>query len=278
MTSPVSENGSNFEHQTTGGANEADGNNNEIPASSTSDFAADNAAISSESASVISLRSEQHYGSTKSIPESSLEGKEVEPLESNGLFSTGSQLKEWMLDLSKDATLRKLMVKFGNFFSHSYEINLALTGVFAQLAVAPIPLLYMYLFSADILLGSSYTSIYSILIQLRREVEERRSSIANFDSLLASTKAFMFQDTTNKPSLMSMGGGDWLRKGSPLPTPPPPLKTPASAGFISDTAVGELDLDAEFLKNVVVLEECVKELLAILVLHGSSDYDQICYI
>ncbi|KAI9355331.1 Retinoic acid induced 16-like protein-domain-containing protein [Zopfochytrium polystomum] len=187
-----------------------------------------------------------------------------------GLLSATSPLREWMLDLSKDATLRKFMVKFANFFSHSYEINLALTGVITQLAAAPIPLLYMYLFSADILLGPTYSSLYSILIRLRREVEERRSTIQNFDTLLLQTRQRMFHESSGMEG--SGGASDWLnsmKRDKDLPQ-----QQQQALGGVS----GDLDLDGEFMKNVIVLEESVKELLSLLVAHGSYPYDQISYV
>ncbi|KAJ1569712.1 hypothetical protein HK405_005774 [Cladochytrium tenue] len=184
-----------------------------------------------------------------------------------GLLSATSPLREWMLDLSRDGTIRKFLVKFTNFFSHSYDINLALTGVITQLAAAPIPILYMYLFSADLLLGSTFSSLYTILIRLRREVEERRALIPDFDKLLQSTRQKMFHEQESAPS-------DWLNAIKRETEAKAPKRPPE--GILINT--GDLDLDAEFVRNVVILEEFVKELLSVLVTHGSYSYDQISYV
>jgi hypothetical protein len=47
-----------------------------------------------------------------------------------GLLDAHSVVREVMVDLGKDATLRKLLTKLANFFSHSYEINLVRTRSF----------------------------------------------------------------------------------------------------------------------------------------------------
>ncbi|KAJ3313307.1 hypothetical protein HDU76_002689 [Blyttiomyces sp. JEL0837] len=207
------------------------------------------------------------FGSKPAVIEEGLDG---------GLLGAGSPIREMMLDLSKDATLRKFIVKVTNFFSHSYEINLALTGVVARLAAAPIPILYMYLFSADILLGPNYTSLFTVLIRLRREVEERRTTIPNFEEALANTREQMFKAPSPTasssalkatPSSVSGGPVDWLKERRDRETSSSP--TADNVSHISPWG-GDLDLDGEFLKNVVVLEETVKELLAILVLHDST--------
>ncbi|KAJ3192732.1 hypothetical protein HK101_006026 [Irineochytrium annulatum] len=185
-----------------------------------------------------------------------------------GLLDANSPVREAMIELGKDVTLRKFLGKFSNFFSHSYEINLALTGVISHLAAAPVPLLYMYLYASDVLLGPSYSSLHTVLVRLRREVEERRATIRGFDESLARTREQLFK--SGPSAIVTSSGtssGDWLRG-----------RKEAAARERLASSMGELDLDAEFLKNVVVLEEAVKELLAIIVMHGSREHDQIYYL
>ncbi|KAJ3098194.1 hypothetical protein HDU97_004203 [Phlyctochytrium planicorne] len=174
-----------------------------------------------------------------------------------GLLGLGSPIRDAMVELSRDTTLRKLLTKFSSFFGHSFEINIALTGVLSQLASAPVPLLYMYLFASDILLGPSYPSLHTIIVRLRSEAEERRSTIQNFEAAMSRTRFQLFNQTDTP-------GWIWRRKDNNSYTAP--------------RSSEDLDLDAEFLKNVIVLEETIKELLAILVVHGGRDYDQIVYL
>jgi hypothetical protein len=74
----------------------------------------------------------------------------------------------------------------------------------------------------------------------------------DFDSQLSLTRQVLFS-------------GEKLGRGGVINRNVSRHGTPA----VSPTmGYGELDLDGEFLKNVVVLEEFVKELLAVLVMHG----------
>ncbi|KAJ3393105.1 hypothetical protein HDU84_002782 [Entophlyctis sp. JEL0112] len=174
--------------------------------------------------------------------------------EDGGVLKRGSLERNLMTELSKDSTLRKIMDKLSEFFSHSYAINLALTGVITQLVTAPIPLLYLYLFAADIMLGqrgviSPLTpthSLFTILIRLRREVEQRRASTPDFDIELNLFREEMFGQRRQQQQLHDN----------------------VSRRF------GGLDFQDEFYKNVVLLEEFTKELLSVLVIHGSTDHDQ----
>ncbi|KAI8612112.1 Retinoic acid induced 16-like protein-domain-containing protein [Chytriomyces sp. MP71] len=174
-----------------------------------------------------------------------------------GILKRGSVERNAMLELAKDTTLKKFMDLLAEFFNHSYSINLALTGVIAQLVSSPTPLLYMYMFNADLLLGrrgvtlalAPTHSLYTILIRLRREVEERRQSMPTFDVDLSVTREEMFG----------------LRR-----------KTPETVVKLFGGGIDEFD--NEFYKNVVLLEEFTKELLSILVMQGNRDYDEISYI
>ncbi|KAJ3219749.1 hypothetical protein HDU67_009561 [Dinochytrium kinnereticum] len=180
-----------------------------------------------------------------------------------GLLPVSSPVRDAMIELSRDTTLRKLLTKFSNFFGHSFEINIALTGVLAQLASAPLPLLYMYLFASDILLGPSFPSLHTIIVRLRREVEERRATLPTFENTLTKTRQQLFSNA-DTPASTPQDMWPWRRK--------------ETSQYNNTRNMGEIDLDAEFLKNVVVLEEAIKELLSILVVHGSRDYDQIVYL
>ncbi|KAI8821940.1 Retinoic acid induced 16-like protein-domain-containing protein [Chytriomyces cf. hyalinus JEL632] len=163
-----------------------------------------------------------------------------------GILKRGSLERNAMMELTKDTTLKKFMDKLSEFFSHSYSINLALTGVLSQLASAPKPLLYMYMFSSDLLLGQRGViaplvptqSLYTTIIRLRKEVEERRNAMPNFDVDLSVAREELFGLRRKAPEAVTQffGGMD--------------------------------EFDHEFYKNVVLLEEFTKEMLSILVMHG----------
>ncbi|KAJ3047197.1 hypothetical protein HK097_000151, partial [Rhizophlyctis rosea] len=109
-----------------------------------------------------------------------------------------SRVLEQMRKVGRDPTLNKLLKKFGTFWSHSMGINLALTGVLAQLAAAPEPVLYTYLFSGDILLGDGATasvgipSLYATIVWLQKEMKERQNGIEEYEWRLESVREELF--------------------------------------------------------------------------------------
>ncbi|KAJ3411510.1 hypothetical protein HDV05_002118 [Chytridiales sp. JEL 0842] len=174
--------------------------------------------------------------------------------------------------ISKDPTLLKLLSKFSNFFSHSFEINLALTGLLSTLASLPHPTLYQFLYNGDLNTGTGTgagggVSFYTILIRLRREVEERRKGLEGFEGRLEGVRRGLMKvrrEDVGKKTVEGLGEDEEvLMKNSPSALEP---------------GNADLDLDEVFLRNVVVLEEFVKELLAVLVMHGSREYDEISYM
>ncbi|KND04303.1 uncharacterized protein SPPG_00036 [Spizellomyces punctatus DAOM BR117] len=154
-----------------------------------------------------------------------------------------AELLEQLDRLGRDATLQKFIGKLSTFFSHSMEINLALTGVLSKVAASPHPLLNLYLFSSDILLGPQHPSLYVIITRLLAEVSTKRAQLGEdvFDNRLEMTRAALYE-------------GDWVE------------------------GVGELDLEGEFVKNVVVLEEFVKELVAVLVTRGEVSAEEVAFV
>ncbi|KAI9206219.1 Retinoic acid induced 16-like protein-domain-containing protein [Polychytrium aggregatum] len=193
-----------------------------------------------------------HQPRTSSLP--TARHRDSRPVSAFGPISKTSVLdakaREQMIELSRDPTLRKFMDKLTNFFSHSYEINLAVTGVFSQLVTMPQPLLYMYLYSADILVDSQQTSLYTIFVKLLKEAEDKATVLSDFEFSLEKTKTDMLNGRLQKKSRRRTLGGS-----THVP-----------------------DLEEEFVKNCLVLHEFIKEALAALVLHGSRDYDHISYI
>ncbi|KAJ3061215.1 hypothetical protein HDU98_002863 [Podochytrium sp. JEL0797] len=174
-----------------------------------------------------------------------------------GILNRGSLERKMMIEVGKDQTVSKIMGMLGEFFERTFAVNLALTALITQLASLPIPLLYHSLFSADLLLGprgvvaplTPTHSLYTILLRLRRQVQERRSNDSTFDGQLAVVRQELFgqQQTLQKNGTSSV------------------FRT-------------KVDFDKEFLKNVVLLEEFSKELVGVLVEHGKGEYDDVSYI
>ncbi|ORY41059.1 hypothetical protein BCR33DRAFT_852511 [Rhizoclosmatium globosum] len=175
-----------------------------------------------------------------------------------GVLGRGSVERGWVLEVCKDASLRKVLDMLGGFFSHSYSVNLALTGLVTNLLASPTPLVYHTLLSADLLLGprgilspfSPTPSLYTILLKLRREVSDRRSTHGDgsFEELLLLTREELFGQ-----------------------------RRATEVQKLSVTNAG-VDLEIEFFKNVVLLEEFVKEVVGVAVGHAvAGGYDLVLY-
>ncbi|KAI8998003.1 Retinoic acid induced 16-like protein-domain-containing protein [Gaertneriomyces semiglobifer] len=141
--------------------------------------------------------------------------------------------------LANDVTLQKFLLKLRTFFSHSFRINLALTGFLSALAsAAPAATLYIFLFDGDLEMDRLKTetaervSFFTLLQALYAQVSTRRPQIPDFDERLA-----------------------FIRDQ---------VKNSQSSGSIDFDAT--FDSETEFMKNVVVLEEFAKELLATMVM------------
>ncbi|KAJ3042542.1 hypothetical protein HDV00_007076 [Rhizophlyctis rosea] len=146
---------------------------------------------------------------------------------------------EQMRRVGRDPTLNKLLKKFSGFFGHSMGINLALTGVLTQLCSVPEPVLYTYLFSGDILLPDSPGAVPSLFATIVKLGKEIEERRGGIEG---------YEGRLEKGR--EVEGGEGV----------------------------ELNLEKEFLKNVVVLEEFMKEVLAVLVMHGSREYDEVSYL
>ncbi|KAH6590820.1 hypothetical protein BASA61_005107 [Batrachochytrium salamandrivorans] len=155
------------------------------------------------------------------------------------------------------------MAKFGNLFSHSMQINLAMTGVLQQLVMAPYPVLYTSLVDGDATLHDPETiapSLYHVITRLLGEIDDRRGSMSDFDAQLSECKDRLLYSGSSRDE------SEWLKHEERISGKP--------VGGHS----GDLDLDYEFLRNVVVLEEFIKELLAAIVTRGGLEYDHILYL
>ncbi|KAI8810376.1 Retinoic acid induced 16-like protein-domain-containing protein [Cladochytrium replicatum] len=218
-------------------------------------------------------RSNQSFR-TPSVLVSSPTAKSASPLSpaAPGNVHNAENFKDQMRAIGSDSTLRKLLIKFSTFFSHSYQINLALTGVLSQLASEPEPLLYMYLFSAESFLDppsglpkevesrssrdgtapsnaaevheTDYRSFYSILVQLMHEIDKKKESFPDFASSLAKTREMLYSgkfERPNPPSFFGQalgfgGGGAGSRKSMRLSRVEPKRKPVEIEAAVDESA------------------------------------------
>ncbi|TPX55699.1 hypothetical protein PhCBS80983_g05120 [Powellomyces hirtus] len=171
--------------------------------------------------------------------------------------------------LDRDPTLQKLLDKMSTFFSQSPAINLALTGVLALLAASPA--LAPYLFAADFLFTPTiaagtdsqaspptHPSLYTIFLRLHAEIDSHRAVIgdAAFEVRMEYAAAHM----------------------SPLAPSTASPHDPWSASDYTEGLDADELLDQQFWKNVLVLNEFAKELVAVLLLAEGMGQHHIDFV
>ena len=130
--------------------------------------------------------------------------------------------------IHKDTTLQSMLAKFDDYFNRSSRVNLAWTGLLAKLASAPCPLLFSYLYSSDLLLPLNNQAPFSIYKMLE-----------TLDDCI-SNRAQEFEDFDQSLARQRL-----------------------DFNLIQDNR-----MYTEFLRNVIVLSECKKELVAIYLTHN----------
>ncbi|KAJ3303860.1 hypothetical protein HDV03_003429 [Kappamyces sp. JEL0829] len=132
--------------------------------------------------------------------------------------------------IKKDGLLNKLFSKLDGFFSHSMAINIALTGVFSQLASQPSPVLTAALFDDQLDGPCIYTSVY----RLQQELDKLKSTIPNFEVRVMMARQKLLSDASG------------------------PLRT------------DEYNVEGEIAKNVICLEEFLKEIVSVLMMKNET--------
>lgn len=133
---------------------------------------------------------------------------------------------EQLKQIGKDTVLRKFISKFGTFFSHSFEINVALTGLLSQVASMPHPAVFVYMFYGEALIPGE-AGLLSVLQSLSTEIED-------FSKQISRDRPGDFENRLNE-ARKQVYNFKSARKGRRL--------------------MADMDLDEEFLWNCVLLEE-----------------------
>ncbi|KAI9101631.1 Retinoic acid induced 16-like protein-domain-containing protein [Phlyctochytrium arcticum] len=177
---------------------------------------------------------------TLSSPSSPLHSNPTQPLPT-------SQIQSHLANLSRAPALQKLMAKLSTFLNQTMEINVALTGVVSALIACGNPLLNLLLVHGDLIdhvpdldadtdegdsAKPSFTSLYTLLSSLHAEIATYRSSHPNFDTQLSHLRSSLLSGTLHRTR-------DW-------------------------------DVETEYIKNVVVLQEFGKEIVGLVIKSGEG--------
>ncbi|XP_076872453.1 FHF complex subunit HOOK-interacting protein 1A isoform X2 [Brachyhypopomus gauderio] len=144
-----------------------------------------------------------------------------------------------------------LLSRLENMLENSLQVNLLLTGILAQLAVYPQPLLRSFLINTTIVLQPSVRSLYQVLASLKNQIEQLAVTRKDFPELLtAAQQCLLARETSLRDSTsegphnmekFSSSSGRTLKNISIQPkTVVPPTRTEVYATVIFTEFLKEL--------------------------------------
>ncbi|XP_074485563.1 FHF complex subunit HOOK-interacting protein 1A [Sebastes fasciatus] len=137
--------------------------------------------------------------------------------------------------------------------SNSLHVNLLLTGILAQLAAYPQPLLRSFLLNTNMVFQPTVRSLYQVLATVKNQIEQQAATRKDFPELiitaqhwlLAREPSFMAADKSSSSSTHGEAGR--LLKNSPPPKP--------KAISLDRTEVFATVLFTEFLKELAAIAQ-----------------------
>ncbi|XP_071244591.1 FHF complex subunit HOOK-interacting protein 1A-like [Salvelinus alpinus] len=146
-----------------------------------------------------------------------------------------------------------LLSRLENMLDNSLHVNLLLTGILAQLAAYPQPLLQSFLLNTNMVFQPSVRSLYQVLASLKNQIEQQASTKKNFPELITSAQHCLLaresslkgQDTNSRECSPLEAGR--MMKSSPAPQP----KTIS----LARTEVFATVLFTEFLKELAAIAQ-----------------------
>ncbi|XP_015257748.1 PREDICTED: protein FAM160A1 [Cyprinodon variegatus] len=147
-----------------------------------------------------------------------------------------------------------LLSRLENMLTNTLHVNLLLTGILAQLAAYPQPLLRSFLLNTNLVFQPTVRSLYQVLAIVKNQIEEAAACRKDFPELitvaqhwlLAREASFITADKSSSgPSNQQEGGR--ILKNSPPPKP--------KAISLDQTEVFATVLFSEFLKELAAIAQ-----------------------
>ncbi|XP_040002458.1 protein FAM160A1 isoform X2 [Xiphias gladius] len=147
-----------------------------------------------------------------------------------------------------------LLSRLENMLSNSLYVNLLVTGILAQLAAYPQPLLRSFLLNTNLVFQPTVRSLYQVLATVKNQIEELASTRKDFPELitaaqhwlLARETSFMAADS-NSSGGSTLGEAGRILQSSPQPKP--------KAISLDQTEVFATVLFTEFLKELAAIAQ-----------------------
>ncbi|KAG7221919.1 hypothetical protein INR49_016945 [Caranx melampygus] len=147
-----------------------------------------------------------------------------------------------------------LLSRLENMLSNSLYVNLLLTGILAQLAAYPQPLLRSFLLNTNLVFQPTVRSLYQVLATVKNQIEEVAATRKDFPEMITAAQHWLLARDTlftaadkNSSSGTSHGEAGGLLKNSPPPKP--------KAISLDRTEVFATVLFTEFLKELAAIAQ-----------------------
>ncbi|KAF7666094.1 hypothetical protein LDENG_00118600 [Lucifuga dentata] len=149
-----------------------------------------------------------------------------------------------------------LLSRLENMLNNSLHINLLLTGILAQLAAYPQPLLRSFLLNTNMVFQPTVRSMYQVLATVKNQIENLVATRKDFPQLITAAQHWLLARETSFKSADNTSGsqrgsthgeGGRLLKSSPPPKP--------KAISLDQTEVFATVLFTEFLKELAAIAQ-----------------------
>ncbi|CAB1429776.1 unnamed protein product [Pleuronectes platessa] len=149
-----------------------------------------------------------------------------------------------------------LLSRLENMLSNSLYVNLLLTGILAQLASYPQPLLRSFLLNTNLVFQPTVRSLYQVLATVKNQIEELAATRTDFPELITAAQHWMLaRETLMAAADKSRSGGSGSTHGEAggiLQNSPPPKPKAIS---LDRTEVFATVLYTEFLKELAAVAQ-----------------------
>ncbi|XP_062333797.1 FHF complex subunit HOOK-interacting protein 1A [Osmerus eperlanus] len=152
-----------------------------------------------------------------------------------------------------------LLSRLENMLDNSLHVNLLLTGILAQLACYPQPLLRSFLLNTNMVFQPSVRSLYQVLASLKNQIEQQVATRKDSPDLITAAQHYLLtRDTTLRAAVPDTSSGDHRglstngEGGSMLKSSPPPQPKTIS---LARTEVFATVLFTEFLKELAAIAQ-----------------------
>ncbi|KTF85533.1 hypothetical protein cypCar_00030835 [Cyprinus carpio] len=148
--------------------------------------------------------------------------------------------------------LSVLLSRLENMPSNSLHVNLLLTGILAQLAAYPQPLLRSFLLNTNMVFQPSVRSLYQVLASVKNQIEQWSANNKDFPELLTAAQHSLL---ARESSLRDSQNGDWFHGSEADRIKKNPTIQPKTVVPLNETEVYATVLFTEFLKELAAFAQ-----------------------